>query len=233
MARLDQNATTRLVLEAGRGCCAWFLQASALVLASLLCTPAVGASGNPGTPASAAVRNAQVAIADFDGDQLPDLASVETGRVGSISTDYWIQLQLTDSGRQSIHLVAPSGGLLIEARDVNGDHAIDLVLSTVWSRQPVAVLLNDGHGRFSQAEPSDFPAAFEDSSGTWNSSSQQASEPVGIPPQEQAGACSQATRLPDARGPTDSIAVAGPGFPLDSLLISHPGRAPPLQVPSL
>ncbi len=233
MARSDHNATAHPLLGAGRLWCALTLQVSALVLAALLCAPVARGAEDAKTPATAAVRNAQVAIADFDGDQLPDLASIETGRVGSISTDYWIQLQLTDSGRQSIHLVAPSGGLLIEARDVNGDHAIDLVLSTVLFRQPVAVLLNDGHGRFSRAEPSDFPGAFEDSSGSWHSSSQQESEPAGIPPEGRSGNCSEATSLPDVRGPTNCLVASTAGFLPDSLLTSHAGRAPPSQVLSL
>jgi hypothetical protein len=58
----------------------------------------------------------QLAISDFDGDSHPDLASVQAGVTASGSTDYWIQLQLSAAGRQSIRLVAPAGGLLIEAR---------------------------------------------------------------------------------------------------------------------
>lgn len=124
---------------------------------------------------------ASFAIADFDGDQHPDLASVQGGRVGSSSTDYWIQLQLSASGRQAIQLVAPSGGLLIEARDVNGDHAIDLVLATAWFKQPVAILLNDGHGRFSRVEPTAFPGAFTDATTNWASSSDQTTEAACVP----------------------------------------------------
>ena len=59
------------------------------------------------------------AIADFDGDNRPDLASVESERLNSFFTDYWIHLQLTASGTQSIQIIAPSGGLLIAAQDVS------------------------------------------------------------------------------------------------------------------
>jgi len=38
----------------------------------------------------------------------------------------------------------------IEARDVNGDYPADLIGSTAWHRQPVTMLLNDGHGSFSK-----------------------------------------------------------------------------------
>src|SRR5271170_3994083 len=64
-------------------------------------------------------------------------------------TNYSVQLHLSSVGQHSIQLVAPAGGLQIEARDVNGDDAIDLVLTTAWLKQPVAIFLNDGHGSFS------------------------------------------------------------------------------------
>jgi hypothetical protein len=130
-----------------------------------------------GTAAGAEARNAaaapvgpgpQFAISDFDGDFRPDLASVQAGATTSGSTDYWIQLELSAAGRQSIRLVAPAGGLMIEARDVNGDHAVDLILSTSL-RQPVAVFLNDGHGSFSRAAPSAFPEAFSKPLTNWAS----------------------------------------------------------------
>jgi len=100
------------------------------------------------------------AIADFDGDQRPDVARVHAGPSNSYQTEYWIQLQLTRTGSQVIGIVAPFGGLRVAASDVNGDHAVDLVLSTAWLGRPVAILLNDGHGRFTPEKPSAFPGAF-------------------------------------------------------------------------
>ena len=190
---------------------------------------AKGAVGQNAPPPSVGAGSSFV-IADLDGDQRPDLATVEAGRIGSSSTDYWIQLQLTASGRQAIQLVAPPGGLAIEARDVNGDDAIDLVLTTAWFKQPVAVLLNDGHGSFSRAEPSEFPGAFSNSKRNWGSSSTQASDVIGIPSQTRSGIGSDATNLPDVRGPTDSILASSSGFLLDTFLIACAGRAPPSEV---
>src|SRR5208283_2221452 len=82
------------------------------------------------TPPTAVGLGLPFAIADLDGDLRPDLADVQIGRSDLSFTDYWIQLRLSAAGPQTILVVAPSGGLQIAARDVNGDHAIDLVLTT-------------------------------------------------------------------------------------------------------
>lgn len=182
----------------------------------------------PSAPAASGGLGPSFAIADFDGDQQLDIATVEGSQLGSASnSEYWIELQLTAAARQAIHVVAPFGGLAIEARDVNGDHAIDLVVTTAWLRAPVAVFLNDGHGRFSRAEPSEFPGAFGDSQRNWGSSSNQTAEAVGIPPQSRSGICSDAAGHPDVRGPTDSIPAFHSAFIRDFLLTAQAGRAPP------
>jgi hypothetical protein len=123
-------------------------------------------------------------------------------------------------------LVAPAGGLLIEARDVNGDHAVDLILSTSL-KQPVAIFLNDGHGSFSRVAPSVFPGAFSDPPTNWASASDQGAEAVGVPPQSRPGILQAAKLLANIRPRADSISRAGPGFAIDFFLVSHAGRAPP------
>lgn len=138
------------------------------------------AAASPAAPAGYSFSPSQFALADFDGDVRPDLASVQTASSGEGLTKYSIQLRLTKAGIQSISLVAPAGGLWIEARDVNGDHAIDLIFTTAWLKQPVAILLNDGHGRFSRAEPKTFPAAFRDSSQNWASQAESLTDALGV-----------------------------------------------------
>jgi hypothetical protein len=169
----------------------------------------------------------QFAIADFDGDFRPDLASIQAGSNSSGTADYWIQLQLSALGRQSIQLVAPAGGLQIEARDVNGDHAVDLVLATAWFNRPVAVLLNNGHGGFSRAEPAAFPEAFNESKTKWASTSYQAAEFVGIPSQSGRGIWQEAKGLLHDRSTPGSLPFSSTGFLVNPFLIFHAGRAPP------
>jgi len=98
----------------------------------------------------------QFAIGDFDGDRRPDLATVEIARFNSHHSRYWISFQLTKGRLQTIGITAPAGGLVLFARDVNGDRALDLVLVTAWRHEPVAVLLNDGAGNFAAADPTQF-----------------------------------------------------------------------------
>ena len=86
-------------------------------------------------------------LADFDGDQKPDLAVLNTGSG-------------TGAGRITVrHLEAGSfpatcsliSSEKLRARDLDGDADRDLVLETA-TEGPIAVWLNDGAGNFSQAD---------------------------------------------------------------------------------
>lgn len=182
-------------------------------------------------PVNAPGSGLPFAIADFDGDLRPDLASIQNWSNSSGTTDYWIQLQLSAVGRQAIRLVAPAGGLRIEARDVNGDHAVDLVLTTAWFNQPVAVLLNNGRGSFSQVEPTRFPGAFNESKTNWDSASNQLIDACGLPTQSQSSLYSEETNSLRRRSSAGSIPLSSTGFLVSLLLIFHAGRAPPSKVP--
>jgi hypothetical protein len=170
------------------------------------------------------------AIADFDGDRNPDVASIQAMSSNAGKTDYWIQLQLSAAGRRSIRVSAPSGGLQIEARDVNGDHAVDLVVSTAWRRQPVAIFLNDGHGGFSRAELTAFPGAFSNSKTDLVSSWPLLIDALGLAPQLGASVCREERDSLLEPSPAGLILASSAGFPPKSLLASHAGRAPPPEV---
>jgi hypothetical protein len=169
------------------------------------------------------------AVADFDGDARPDIASIQPAASSSGTTDYRIQLQLTAFGRQSIQLYGPSGGLFIQARDVNGDQAVDLVLDVAWSRTPVAIFLNDGHGRFSRAEPTAFPGAFSQPQKNWASDSNLATDAVGIAPSSSTGICPEISSLRD-RSPGQRVLLSYARFLSTFPFVCRPGRAPPLEV---
>jgi hypothetical protein len=181
------------------------------------------------SPATSLGPGLTFAIADFDGDRRPDFASIEAKQNRPGSSDYSIQIQLSDVGRQSIHLVGPIGGLLIEARDVDGDRTIDLVVSTAWRKQPLAVFLNDGHGSFSRAEVAAFPGAFSECGTKFVSASSPATDALGVSPQPGAGVCPEENDSGFNRSPASLILFLSAGFPSDSFLTSHSGRAPPSE----
>jgi hypothetical protein len=96
------------------------------------------------------------AIADFDGDWKPDLAVIETASARRVPGNYAVRLQLSAAAEVSFLVAAPSGGIRVAARDVNGDDLPDVVISSVADKRVVAILLNHGHGEFTEAEPSSF-----------------------------------------------------------------------------
>lgn len=190
---------------------------------------AAGGAQVQNAPVTPARPGLSFAIADFDGDLLPDLASIQTGRSDFSQTEYWIQLQLTTTERQSIQVVGPVGGLQIVARDINGDRAVDLVLTTAWFNKPVAILLNNGHGNFTRADPAAFPGAINESETNWNSGIHQMTDALGVPPQLRGGIGSQTGNLPHPRSSGGFTLLSGLGFLLSPFLISHQGRAPPSE----
>jgi len=102
------------------------------------------------------------AIADFDGDHLPDLVTVQTGVTSASESRYWVHFRLSTGAQLSFGVTGPRGGLQLAPRDVNGDHIPDLIVSTAIVNQPVAVFLNDGHGKFSLVDPAAFAPAIQD-----------------------------------------------------------------------
>ena len=201
--------------------------------AGLMCASAAAAADVPSAPSASLGPNLSFSVADFDGDSRPDLASVQAGRSDSVRTDYWIQLQLSATGRRTFRIVAPLGGLQIASRDVNGDNAPDLVLTTAWLGQPVAILLNDGHGNFSQVEPAAFPEAFGESKERWGSPSNDAIDAVGVPPQLRDDIGSRTDIFLYLRSQARFVVSSDSRFGIGPFLISPPGRAPPLRSFSL
>jgi hypothetical protein len=140
------------------------------LVAGVACRADAANTSTRRSPASSLGSNSYYAIADFDGDQKPDLATVEVQKSSSSrTTRYSIRFQLTAGIAQVFRVTAASGGLQIVARDVNGDKSLDVLVTTVLQHEQVAVLLNDGHGKFRLADPSEFPAAIRESSRRWNS----------------------------------------------------------------
>jgi hypothetical protein len=178
--------------------------------------------------------NLRFVYSDFDGDLRPDLAVVQAGRSDLSFTDYWVQLQLTTAKPQAIRVVAPTGGLQMVTWDVNGDHVPDLVLTTTWGNQAVAVLLNEGHGSFARLDPSTYPTAFRASKANWSCSAHLDQVLVGFLSLSRTGVSPMGARPPYYLDSSLRAARRSDhGSLLNPVLGSHLGRSPPTNLPHL
>jgi hypothetical protein len=147
-----------------------YLSHSIFVACTILGLSTVIASANTSSAATQNSRSeikSQFVIADFDGDDHPDFATVQPSTNVSGSSRYLISFHLSKGPNQILGVEAPVGGLQIALRDVNGDSFADVVVTTAWTNLPVAVLLNDGAGNFRVSSPADFPDAFLTSEKAW------------------------------------------------------------------
>lgn len=137
-----------------------FLQRAAFLAVAVLAGLLPLSGRAEAAPAAGAQAPTHFTFADFDGDSRPDLASVEVGQSGSRDTRYWIAFELSGGSAQTVGVTAPTGGLQITSRDVNGDSFPDVVITTAWTNKPVVILLNDGLGNFTPISPTKFQGAF-------------------------------------------------------------------------
>jgi len=95
-------------------------------------------------------------FADLDGDRQPDLALVELIGQRAETSNYFVRVKLREGAESAVRVRGPFGGLRVSARDVNGDDSLDLIVTSNLDATFIRVLLNDGHGNFTMAEPGDF-----------------------------------------------------------------------------
>jgi hypothetical protein len=139
----------------------------ALVWLTLGLAPRSAAAEDPRSDRASSQHIAPpLTIGDFDGDQRPDLVTADIGQRDTSHTVYKIAIELSSGARSTLNIAGPDGGLQLTSRDVNGDDWPDVIVTTAWTRRPVAVLLNDGQGNFRELSPEQFPGAFPDSSSS-------------------------------------------------------------------
>jgi len=118
------------------------------------------------------LRSGLAAVADLNGDHLPDVASgVNTGRT-SKGYSYRVDVDLSGNAAQksffSVYSEEPNG-LNIEAIDVDGDHDLDLVITGRLSLQPIGVWINDGSGGFTPGDLQQYALSIWESRQSLNS----------------------------------------------------------------
>jgi len=109
-----------------------------------------------------ALGSTQFAIADFDGDNQPDLALIRATSDDSRTSQYSVDFNFSGGRKPTICFVGPAGGMQISPRDVNGDMFADLVVTSLLDSKFVVIFLNDGKGNFVSADSSDYPGALKD-----------------------------------------------------------------------
>jgi hypothetical protein len=183
-------------------------------------------SGSSGPVAS------EFTISDFDGDNRPDLASVQTGKSGFGDTRYFVDFRLTTGLRQTIGVAAPAGGLRLTSRDVNGDSFPDVIVTTSWTNEPVAVLLNDGRGNFTRSDPSAFPGAFATSENSRISKPDEVKDATAaLFSRHLPGECEECERTPSPQVVARRSVTGIFHFAARSNGDSFLGRAPPSLAP--
>src|SRR5579863_7472900 len=194
---------------------------------------AAGNADSSAAHASSTHAAAPLTIGDFDGDQLPDLVTADIGQHTASHTVYKIAIELSSGARSTLNLAAPEGGLQLTSRDVNGDDLLDVVVTTAWTSRPVAVLLNDGQGNFTELSPDQFPGVFPDSNSTLGATSREIRDSLGalLPRYESVAFKTVAVQ--------DSLYLARLQIPdwfcfsLSSRIGASLGRAPPVSPLSL
>jgi len=90
---------------------------------------------------------------DFDGDRRVDFAHAEPQGMVNGAYRYRVDVRLSAEPGTTFEVDSGAGGgLHIIARDVDGDHDLDLVITSAFGREPIGVWINDGRGRFTQGE---------------------------------------------------------------------------------
>jgi hypothetical protein len=200
-----------------------------LLLLGILCSaPSLLAGVSNYFPQHPRIATAHFAIADFDGDQRPDLATVRAERTSQPFSSYSIHLKFSGSPDAALNLIAPGGGLEIVARDVNGDAFTDLVVITATDSRLVAVLVNDGHGKFTVAKPAAFPGIGQQSNSFVFPPDTFAANQSSLPPTRgNFGAEALHAGLYRAPANEDQLLSAAP-FPVSLIFLrSRFGRSPP------
>lgn len=127
----------------------------AIPLLGLLIAAIPRAYSAPLRPLSEFIRS----FTDLDGDLRPD--SIRYSLRGTEGRGYLYTVEFEMSAKRRSPAIGVHGddawGLQFVARDVDGDHDIDLVVTSGARGRAVDVWLNDGHGGFTSGGVASFP----------------------------------------------------------------------------
>jgi len=121
---------------------------------------AVSAGAALGHAGDALLSDRALVFADLNGDKRADTVDVRLQSSSAAGLTYALNFTVAGSSAGTSKLiVVKRWGIEVIPRDVDGDHDLDLVIESLATHEAVAVLVNDGNGRFAAAETSLFPSA--------------------------------------------------------------------------
>jgi hypothetical protein len=97
------------------------------------------------------------AIGDLDNDGRPDFAIADRLSRRAPGYAYTIELLLSRAQSQTVAFHSIHDALTVTLHDVDHDRDLDLVATPALTQEVVRVWLNDGHGRFHEADSHQFP----------------------------------------------------------------------------
>jgi hypothetical protein len=213
---------------AARAVCALTVASSAFV-----CEAAALA---PGGPASVPVQSgfalhSSVGVGDFDGDNRVDIAYARPqGRVNG-AYRYQVEVHLSaELGTTFSVDSGAAGGLHISTRDVDGDHDLDLVITSAFGGLRVGVWINDGHGQFTQGVAESYPLSiWQEPDRLWETPERlQPSYITFVVPAGKSSIEPGRLEIPFLASTEHSLHAAGEIYRQKALNFASPFRAPPL-----
>lgn len=171
-----------------------------------------------------------LAIADFDGDNRADGAILLEPNAVLGQGNFEIKLHLTGHNNRDIKFQSLEPALTVEARDIDHDGDIDLIIEESISHKRIQVWINDGNGNFEKGRLEDFPSDAGPVSDRLSSSELIDALTLSLPTQRgfetMLIACHIAGRPPSRkRFPSHSTNL----FTSNQAFSLTPSRAPPLS----
>jgi hypothetical protein len=101
-------------------------------------------------------------LADFDGDSQIDVVTSRAERLPGHEYSHEVSLKLSGSPSTSFTFRDRYPDVQLNSRDIDGDHARDIIIRETGTSEPLGVWLNDGTGHFLQGDLEHFRAALEE-----------------------------------------------------------------------
>jgi hypothetical protein len=181
---------------------------------------------------SSFILHSSPGVGDFDGDNRADIAYAHPqGRVNG-AWRYQVEIRLSAQPGATFDVDSgEAGGLRISTRDVDGDHDLDLVITSAFGGLRVGVWINDGHGQFAQGAAESYPPSiWQEPDRFWETPERPQPPSVAIAlPTGNSSIQPARFEIPSLARADQSLRAAGGTYRYKALNSGSPFRAPPLS----